>query len=127
MAIISFISALLTLVGLMTLFFNAFRHFKLIFFDCFNCFLLELYKNNNNSIIYPKRPDWNHAYNQSIDEYLYITNQKYINNSKYYADIFNKMKSHKIKVFIINLCKMNFAESIIIDGFEYNLHAFRLD
>ena len=73
-----------------------------------------------------KYRQWDQAYKYSIQEYLSFTNYTHQNDSKVYAEAFNKMQSHKIKVFFILLCQMHFADSVNIDGFEYDFHSFRL-
>jgi hypothetical protein len=133
MFLFTIVSGLLSLAGLATLLSGAWRHYKFAFFDCFCAFTRQLSigapnnKDNSKHFEYIQGDnEWNKAHTFSIKKYLDYTSESHRNNSEYYATCFEKMQTHKLKVFLSILVKMNFANLINIEGFEYDLHASRM-
>jgi hypothetical protein len=107
--IFSFISAILTAISIITYFFNVRKHFEKKFTEAFVCFITELHAPHISKELDMEYQKYiNHCIllnlsGFSLEDFFRYTHQHHQHNSKYYADIFEKMQHHKMKTFLSSL------------------------
>jgi Na+-transporting NADH:ubiquinone oxidoreductase subunit NqrC len=107
--VFSLISSLLTFLATITFIVAARKHYKQIFNESFISFVAQLDNNKLSDENGEKYLDYVHTItlngcsNLSIEKYLLDTHQLHSSSSKLYANAFDKLQHHKIKVFFTSL------------------------
>jgi hypothetical protein len=107
--VFSLISSLLTFFATITFIVAARKHYKQMFNESFMSFVSQLDNHRLSDEGAQKYLDYMHTLtlkgcnNLSIEKYLLETHQFHNDKSKLYADAFNRLQHHKIKVFLAAL------------------------
>jgi len=94
-------------MALITFIFSVRKHYNQIFTEAFVNFIIEVDhpsdKNHMKNVVFIHSIDPNRSDAYSIKNFLIDTNQRHRKDSLHYAELYNSLQHHKIKVILRSL------------------------